>query len=77
MSQQRADDMHRNTQADNQFVRKYGLLMLEISKLLSEMAEDAKAHGFDISPYLAKLAEMNIVDAPCSMQRATLINPGH
>lgn len=53
----------RNTQIDDQLIQKYGLLMQKVSKLLADMASDAKAHGFDVSPYLAKLAEMNIVNA--------------
>ena len=36
----------------------YEALFAEITKLLAEMQQDAQAHGFDVGPYLDKLANL-------------------
>jgi hypothetical protein len=35
-------------------------LFHEIENILSELAKDANAHGFDVSPYLRRLADAGV-----------------
>ena len=42
----------------------YESLFLEITKLLAEMQQDAQAHGFDVGPYLDRLASLANLVSP-------------
>ena len=48
----------------------FEMLFLEIAKVLQEMAVDARNHGFDVAPYLDKLANLShVIDKPGAQAR--------
>jgi len=42
----------------------YSELFRRVEKVLAELTRDAENHGFDVKPYLAKLAELELFDWP-------------
>lgn len=49
-------------------------LATNLLRIIVELNQDAKSHGFDITPYLQRLADLELFD-PAALERAKDIPP--